>query len=67
MRRVHRCGQRGGKLVRPLDESIEKGFVSKLRMAMKEMLGKGEEWNRIEKRGNPCSSPQRGKSLTSHV
>ena len=43
MRRVHRCGPRGGKLVCPLAESIEKGFVSKLRMAMKETLGKAED------------------------
>ena len=57
MRRVHRCGPRGGKLVRPLAESIEKGFVSKLRMAMKETLGKAEDWGQIEMRGNPRSSP----------
>ena len=37
--------------------SIDKGFVSKLRMANKKMLGKREEWDPIEKRGNPCSSP----------
>ena len=37
--------------------SSDKGFVSKLRMAMKEMLGKGEEWDPREKRGNLCSSP----------
>ena len=57
MRRVHRCGPRGGKLVRPLAESIEKGFVSKLRMAMKETLGKEEDWDQIETLGNTRSSP----------
>ena len=34
--------------------SMDKGFVSNQRMAMKEMLGIGEEWDPIEKRGNPC-------------
>ena len=32
------------------------GFVSKLRMAFREQLGKREDWDPVEKRGNPCSS-----------
>ena len=37
--------------------SIDKGFVSKLRMAMREILGKVEDWDPVQKQGNPCSSP----------
>ena len=43
--------------MRPLAESIDRGFISKLRMAMKETLGKEEDWDPNGKRGNPCSSP----------
>ena len=36
--------------------SMDKAFISKLRMAMREQLGKVEEWDPVEKKGNPCSS-----------
>ena len=36
-------------------ESLRKGFVSKLKMAMKEH-GKGEEWDPVRRVGNSCSS-----------
>ena len=37
--------------------SIDKAFVAKVPMAMKEVLGEEEKWNPVEKRRNPCSSP----------
>ena len=36
-------------------ESLRKGFVSKLKMAMEEH-GKGKEWDPVRRVGNPCSS-----------
>ena len=36
--------------------SIDTAFISKSRMAMREQLGKVEEWDPAEKKGNPCSS-----------
>jgi len=44
-------------------ESIRKGFVSKLKMAMKEH-GKGEEWDPVRRAGNPCASPLVDSYLT---
>ena len=35
---------------------MDKAFVSKFRMAMREQLGKVEEWDPVEEKGNPCSS-----------
>ena len=35
---------------------IDSGLVSKLHMAFRQQLGKGEEWDPVEKTGNPCSS-----------
>ena len=34
---------------------IDKGFVSKLWMAFREQLGKGEDWDPVKKKGNTCS------------
>lgn len=33
--------------------SIDRGFVSKLQMAWKEMLGRRDDWESIKNRGNP--------------
>ena len=57
MRRVQKCGPRGGRRVRPLAESTDKGCISKLRMAIKETLGKAEDRDPTEKRGNRCFIP----------
>ena len=35
---------------------MDKAFISKLRMAMREQLDKLEEWDPVENKGNPCSS-----------
>lgn len=45
--------------------SMQKGVVSKLKLAMKELLGKGEEWDPLRRSGNPCSSPLVDAYLTS--
>ena len=58
-------GSTGGEACAPISGctkqyaagSIDKCFVSKLRMTMKEMLGTAEEWDPTEKRGTSCSSP----------
>ena len=36
--------------------SLDKGKVSKLKMAYREQLGRGEDWDPVGKLGNPCSS-----------
>lgn len=33
--------------------SMQKGVVSKLKSAMKEQLGKGNEWDPLHRSGNP--------------
>ena len=35
---------------------IDSGLVSKLRMAFRQQLVKGEEWDPAKKKGNTCSS-----------
>ena len=37
--------------------SLDKGHASKLKCAMMEQLGKLDEWDCVEKRGNPVASP----------
>lgn len=37
-------------------QTLDKDFVSKLKMAMAKLLGKTEPWNDTEKRGNPADS-----------
>ena len=37
-------------------QSLDKGFVSKLKRAFSEILGKTEPWDNKEKRGNPADS-----------
>ncbi|CAN0189078.1 unnamed protein product, partial [Laminaria digitata] len=37
--------------------SLDKGHASKLKCAMMEQLGKLDEWDGVEKRGNPVASP----------
>lgn len=44
-------------------DSLRKGFLCKLKMAMKEH-GKGEEWDPIRQMGNPCASPLVDSYLT---
>lgn len=38
-------------------ESLRKDNFSKLKMAYKEQLGRGDDWNPASRAGNPCSSP----------
>lgn len=38
-------------------DSLRKGFYSKLKMAYKEQLGRGEDWNPVSRTGNPCATP----------
>lgn len=45
-------------------QSLDKGFVSKLKCAMSEILGKSEPWNDKEKRGNPADSDRVRRYLT---
>lgn len=45
-------------------DSLRKGVVSKLKMAMKEQKGKGDEWDPVSKSGNPCASPLVDSYLT---
>ena len=47
-------------------ESLDKGKAGKLKMAYRELLGRGAGWDPIEKSGNPCSS-QRVDSYLSYV
>ena len=44
--------------------SMDKRFISKLRMAMQKQLGKVEEWDPGDKKGNPCSSASVESYLT---
>ena len=37
--------------------SLDKGHVSKLKCAMMEQLGKRDDWECVEKRGNPVATP----------
>ena len=37
--------------------SLDKGHVSKLKCAMMEQLGKLDDWDCVEKHGNPVASP----------
>ena len=47
-------------------DSLDKGKVSKLKMAYLEKLGRGSEGNPVEKSGNPCSN-QKVDSYLSYV
>ena len=47
-------------------DSLGKGKASKLKMAYRELLGRGAEWDPVKKSGNPCSS-QRVDSYLSYV
>ena len=38
-------------------ETLRVGFVSKLRMAYKELLFRGDAWDPTSEKGNPCASP----------
>ena len=38
-------------------ESLRKGHFSKLKMAYKEQLRQGDDWNPVSRAGNPCASP----------
>ena len=51
------CPPGNGCANRYAARSMDKGFVSKLRMVMREQLGKVEERDPVEKTGDPCSSP----------
>ena len=44
--------------------SLQKGFVSKLRMAYKESLFRGDVWDPRSANGNPCGSPRVDAYLT---
>lgn len=48
--------QESGCAKRFAAQSIDNDFVSKLRMAFREQLGKGEGRDPLEKKGTPCSS-----------
>ena len=45
-------------------ESLRKGFLSKLRMAYKEHLYRGDGWDPVHAKGNPCDSPRVDSYLT---
>ena len=44
--------------------SMRTGVVSKLKMALKEQLGKSEAWDPVAQTGNPCCSPLVDSYLT---
>ena len=50
------CTPGSGCAKRYAAQSLDKGFVSKLKCAMSEVLGISEPWNDKEKRGNPADS-----------
>ncbi len=45
-------------------DSLRQAFVSKLRMAYKELLHHGDDWDPVSRRGNPCSGPRVDSYLT---
>ena len=45
-------------------DSLRKGFVSKLRIANKEQLHRGEDWDPASGKDNPCGSPRADSYLT---
>ena len=53
---LERCPTGSTCAKRYAEGSLEKGFVSKLKCAMSETLGKSDPWNEQEKRGNPVDS-----------
>ena len=52
-----RCRQGAKCAKRYAADSLRKGYFSKLKMAYKEQLGRGDEWNPVSRTGNPCSNP----------
>ena len=50
------CPPGSGCSTRCAARSIDTGLVFKLRTAFRQHLGKGEEYDPVEKKGNPCSS-----------
>ena len=51
------CLPDSGCAMRYVTGSIDKAFISKLRMAMREQLGKVEEWEPVEKKGTLVRVP----------
>ena len=50
------CPPGSGCAKRYVARYIDSGLVSKLRMAFRQQLVKGEEWDPAKKKGNTCSS-----------
>ena len=44
--------------------SLDKSKVSNLKMAYREQLGRGTDWDLVEKSGDPCSSERVGPCLS---
>ena len=63
---LEHCLADSGCAKRYAAQSIDKGFVSKLKCAISEILRKSEPWNDQDKRGNPADSAQVRAYLT-HV
>lgn len=50
------CVEGAGCAKKYAADSLRKGYVSKLRMALKDILFRGEDWDPALRRGNPCGS-----------
>lgn len=58
------CPDHSGCMTQYAADSLRKGFVSKLRMAYKEYLYRGDDWDPMSGKGNPCGSAHVDSYLT---
>lgn len=58
------CAVDSGCMTQYAADSIRKGFFSKLRMAYKEVLYRGDDWDMTSGQGNPCGSNRVESYLT---